>query len=68
MTTLDVTADDISCGHCKATIEGDLTQAPGVRSVEVDVDAKAVRVVYDDSETTPDAIRAKLTDIGYPAA
>ena len=68
MTTLDVTANDISCEHCKASIEGDLTQALGVRSVEVDIDTKAVHVVYDDTETTPDAIKAKLNDIGYPAA
>lgn len=29
---------------------------------------KAVHGTYDEAETTPEAIKAKLTDIGYPAA
>ncbi len=68
MSSLNVTANDISCGHCKTSIETDLARTPGVHSVEVDVDAKAVHVSYDEHQITPDTIRAKLTDIGYPAA
>jgi copper chaperone len=67
MSVLDLTANDISCGHCKATIEGDLAQVPGVSQVEVDVDSKAVHVTYDDGATSAEAIKAKLVDIGYPA-
>jgi len=68
MKTLDVTAPDISCGHCKTTIEHDLAGAPGVRQVAVDIDTKAVRVDYDDAETDDQALRAALTEIGYPPA
>ncbi len=68
MSVLDLTANDISCGHCKATIEGDLAQMPGVSQVDVYVDSKAVHVAYDDGSTTAEAIKAKLADIGYPAA
>ena len=68
MKTLDVTAPDISCEHCQATIEHDLAEAPGVRQVTVDIDAKAVRVDYDDTETDDKALRAMLTEIGYPPA
>ena len=68
MTTLDLNANDISCAHCKNSIEHDLGETPGIRSVDVDVDTKAVRVDYDQDVIAPAAIRAKLDDIGYPAA
>lgn len=68
MKTLTLTAPDISCEHCKTSIEHDLTAAPGVRHVAVNIDTKAVRVDYDDAETDDQALRATLTDIGYPPA
>ena len=68
MKSLDVTAPDISCQHCKTAIEHDLAEAPGVHQVAVDIDAKAVRVDYDDAETDDQALRAVLTEIGYPPA
>lgn len=68
MNTLDVTAPDISCDHCKRNIEQDLAELPGVGSVVVDVDTKAVHVDYDGAETDEQAIRSKLAEIGYPAS
>lgn len=68
MTVLDITAADISCEHCKATIEHDLGDTPGVRAVVVDVAARAVHVDYDDSETNAAALRSRLAEIGYPAS
>ncbi len=68
MSTLDLTAPDISCDHCKAAIEHDLADAPGVRHVAVDVASKTVRVDYDDTETDDQALRDTLAEIGYPPA
>ena len=68
MTTFDLVANDISCGHCKANIESNLSQRPGVHSVEVDIETRTVHVTYDDDQTSAEAIRATLADIGYPAA
>ncbi len=68
MNTLDVTAADISCDHCKRHIEQDLAEVPGVRSVLVDVATKAVHVDYDGAETDEAALRSKLDEIGYPAS
>jgi len=68
VSTLDVTAPDISCEHCKHNIETDLATACGVSEVSVDVATKAVHVVYDASETSPEEIRSKLEEIGYPAS
>ncbi len=68
MSTLDVITNDISCQHCKDTIEHGLAHEPGVSSVEVDIDTKAVHVAYDEHQITPETIRAKLVEIGYPAS
>lgn len=66
MSTLEITAPDISCEHCKHTIERDLAAAPGVRGVRVDPVAKTVHVDYDQEQTGPAALRTALSEIGYP--
>jgi len=55
----------ISCHHCKMTIERELGELEGVRSVEVDVDAKAARIRWD-APATWEQIKKTLTEIGYP--
>jgi copper chaperone CopZ len=54
----------ISCGHCRAAIEGGVGPLAGVELVEVDTDAKTVRVVGGDDET----IRAAIDGAGYDVA
>lgn len=66
--TIELTAPDISCGKRKTNIEGDLTSEPGIEQVTVDTDAKRVRITYDQGRTSPGQLRAKLSEIGYPAA
>ena len=67
MTTLTLTAPDISCDHCKHTIETELGALAGVEQVQVEPPAKTVRVVYDNAAIGEPAIRARLDEIGYPA-
>ena len=64
---IELTAPDISCQKCKANIEGDLASHPGIEQVTVDVGTQRVRIAYDRDRTSPDQLRAKLNDIGYPA-
>jgi copper ion binding protein len=52
----------ISCGHCKAAIESEVGGVDGVTLVEVDVDARTVRV---DGEATDEAIVAAIDEAGY---
>jgi copper chaperone CopZ len=66
--TIELTAPDISCDKCQANIEGDLAGQPGIEQVTVDVGTRRVRVAYDQDQTGPDQLRAKLAEIGYPAA
>ena len=65
--TIELTALDISCAKCKDNIEGDLAGDPGIQQVNVDVDARRVRIGYDPQHTTPAQLRARLAEIGYPA-
>lgn len=52
----------ISCGHCKAAIEAEVGTVDGVTLVEVDVDARTVRVL---GEAGDDAIVAAIDEAGY---
>jgi copper chaperone len=61
MVTLSV--PDMSCGHCKASIEAAL--APHARRVEVDLPA---RKVHAESETPIEKLLEALSDIGFPAS
>ena len=55
---------EISCGHCKSTIEGAVGALGDVETVEVDVDAKTVAV----SGGERDAIVAAIEDVGFDVA
>ena len=43
-TTLKV--DDMSCGHCVATVQNALEQVDGVESVQVTLDDKTARISH----------------------
>jgi copper chaperone CopZ len=66
MSTLQVTAPDISCDNCRRNIEQDLSRQPGVRAVVVDIAARTVAIDYDEGETDPARLREALVDGGYP--
>ena len=59
---------DISCEHCEKTITEALTPVEGVRSVQVDIPAKQVRVEYDESTVDVDRMKAILQEEEYPVA
>ena len=67
MSEITLTAPDISCDHCKHTIETELAELDGVQRVDVAPPAKSVHVVYDGAVVDEPAIRSKLDEIGYPA-
>jgi copper chaperone CopZ len=66
--TIELTVPDISCDKCKANIEGDLAAERGIRQVSVDIATRHVRITYDQQLTSPERLRARLSEIGYPAA
>jgi len=57
---------DISCEHCERTITNALTPVAGVRTVNVDIPAKQVRVDYDESQVSVDQMKDVLQEEDYP--
>lgn len=68
MTSRTLSVPDISCGHCKTSIEGAVGPLEGVESVEVGVDERTVAIDYDGSDGTLEAIVAAIEDQGYEVA
>lgn len=58
---------NISCGHCTASIETELSEMPGVSGVDGDPGNKTVTVAWD-TPADRDKILATLKEINYPAA
>lgn len=65
MTTHTFTVPDISCAHCKESIEGAVGALGGVDSVVVDIEPRTVSVDYDEATTSPAAIVEAIEAIGY---
>ena len=63
--TLVYSVPGISCGHCKAAIEGEVAKVEGVASVTVDVDARTVTV---EGAAADPAVRAAIDEAGYDVA
>jgi|TARA_R110002110_G_scaffold206871_1_gene419064 copper chaperone len=62
--TTTYSVPEISCGHCKSTIEAAVQGLGGVARVEVDIDTKTVTVDGGDRATIVTAIE----DAGYDVA
>jgi copper chaperone len=65
VTTETITVPEISCGHCKASIEGALTPLDGVREATVNISAKQVSVTYDEAVVSRDEIVSAIEEQGY---
>ncbi|HEY0581434.1 MAG TPA: heavy-metal-associated domain-containing protein [Chloroflexota bacterium] len=66
MATTVLNVPDISCEHCERTITGALTPVAGVRSVNVDIPARQVRVDYDESVVDVNKMKDVLEEEDYP--
>ncbi|MEW5707165.1 MAG: heavy-metal-associated domain-containing protein [Actinomycetota bacterium] len=65
--TAILTSPAISCMHCAMTITGGLKTIEGIEDVVVDPQSKKVTVSYDSDKINENGIRAKLSELGYPA-
>ncbi|HZT53020.1 MAG TPA: heavy-metal-associated domain-containing protein [Gaiellaceae bacterium] len=66
MSTRIYSVPGISCEHCKRAIEAEVTTVPGVRSVEVDVEARTVTVAGEPLDEA--AIVDAIGEAGYEVA
>ena len=65
MTTVTYSIPAISCGHCTHTIETELADLQGVRSVKTDEAGKKVEIIFD-APASEDAIKTLLAEINCP--
>ncbi len=61
-----LTAPDISCGHCVATINKAVGGLDGVSSVQASETTKQVTVQYDPSQVSLTQIESVMDEEGYP--
>jgi copper chaperone CopZ len=63
--TLSYRVDGMTCDHCKAAVNSEVAKVAGVEAVDVDLDAKLVRVSGDGVEQ--EAVVAAIDEAGYDA-
>jgi len=68
MNTTTLNVPDISCDHCKSSIEGAVKDLSGVASVEVHIDPKTVDLTFDDASISLDTIISAIEESGYDVA
>jgi len=66
MVTTQLTAPDISCEHCVATVKRTVGQFPGVQFVEADAETKIITLTYDPAQVDLPKIEEALEEEGYP--
>lgn len=59
---------DVSCGHCKSTIEQALVPLAGVQGAEVNLDARNVDVAYDENVIDRTGVVRAIEAAGYDVA
>ena len=67
MTSITLSVPEISCDHCKNSIEGAVGELAGVEKVEVTIENKSVDVSFD-APTDRDAVVAAIEGQGYDVA
>lgn len=61
------TVENMTCAACPITVRKAMSRVDGVRSVEVNFDAKTVTVAYDPALADTTAIAEASTSVGFPA-
>lgn len=67
MKSITYSIPSISCHHCVHTIESELSEMEGVKSVKADAGSKKATVEFD-TPASEERIEALLTEINYPPA
>jgi len=67
MTTVKYSVPNISCNHCVHTIQTEVADLAGIKSVKADAPTKSVEIVFD-APADEGKIKALLAEINYPVA
>jgi copper chaperone len=68
MTEKTFNVPDMSCGHCKAAVEGELNRLSGVEAASADIEKGTVEVFYDESRVGNEQLVEAIEEAGYTVA
>jgi copper chaperone len=68
MTEKTFNVPDMSCGHCKAAVEGELNKLSGVEKANADIVNGTVEVSYDEGTVTTNDLLGAIEEAGYTVA
>ena len=68
MTEKTLKVSDMSCGHCKAAVEGELNKLSGVKYSKADVEKGTVEVFYDEGKVSIEDLKKAIEGAGYTLA
>jgi copper chaperone len=68
MTENTLNVPDMSCGHCKAAVESELSKLSGVKRANADVEKGTVEVAYDEGKVTTEDLKDAIEEAGYTVA
>jgi copper chaperone CopZ len=58
-------AVNVHCDNCKAKIEKNISWEKGVKDLTVDLEKKAVTIVYNPQKTTEEKLKKAIEKLGY---
>jgi copper chaperone len=67
MTTVTYSVPNISCAHCVHTIQTEVSDLAGIKSVKADAETKKVEVDFE-APANEESIKTLLKEINYPVA
>jgi copper ion binding protein len=65
MATLSFQVPGMTCGHCKASVENEITKLAGVTAVRVNLESKDVEI--DAADVTWEQISSAIDEAGFEA-
>lgn len=65
--TVTLAVSKMTCAACPITVKTALSRVPGVTTVSVSFEKKQATVVFDNAQTTVQALTRATTDAGYPS-
>jgi copper chaperone len=68
MTEKTLNVEGMSCGHCKAAVEGELNKLSGVTKANADIEKGTVEVYYDEATVTTEDLEGAIEEAGYTVA
>jgi copper chaperone len=65
MTDTTFNVSEMSCGHCKAAIEGGLNKLSGVEYSNANLEEGTVKVSYEEGRVSEEQLKGVIEDAGY---